>query len=68
MRNIFRGTENLSLNLNNSIGASKDIGDPSDSFFNLFELGGNLNLSIPRAILPFKTERIIRKEMNPFTI
>jgi outer membrane protein assembly factor BamA len=67
MRNIFRGTENLSLNLNNSIGASKDIGDPSDSFFNLFELGGNLNLSIPRAILPFKTERIIRKEMNPFT-
>jgi outer membrane protein assembly factor BamA len=67
MRNIFRGTENLSLNLNNSIGASKDIGDPSDSFFNLFELGGNLNLRIPRAILPFKTERIIRKEMNPFT-
>ena len=67
MRNIFRGTENLSLNLNNSIGASKDIGDPSDSFFNLFELGGNLNLRIPRAILPFKTERIIRKEMNPVT-
>ena len=67
IRNIFRGTENLSLNLNNSIGASKDIGDPSDSFFNLFELGGNLNLRIPRAILPFKSERIIRKEMNPIT-
>ncbi|MDG1247691.1 MAG: BamA/TamA family outer membrane protein, partial [Flavobacteriaceae bacterium] len=67
IRNIFRGTENLSLNLNNSIGASKDIGDPSDSFFNLFELGGNLNLRIPRAILPFKSERIIRKEMNPVT-
>ena len=67
IRNIFRGTENLSLNLNNSIGSSKDIGDPSDSFFNLFELGGNLNLRIPRAILPFKSERIIRKEMNPVT-
>jgi len=67
IRNIFRGTENLSLNLNNSIGASKDIGDPNDSFFNLFELGGNLNLRIPRAILPFKSERIIRKEMNPVT-
>ena len=67
IRNIFRGTENLSLNLNNSIGASKDIGNPSDSFFNLFELGGNLNLRIPRAILPFKSERIIRKEMNPVT-
>jgi len=67
IRNIFRGTENLSLNLNNSIGASKDIGDPSDSFFNLFELGGNLNLRIPRAVLPFKAERILRKDMNPIT-
>ena len=36
IRNIFRGTENLSVNLNNRIGASKDIGDPNDSFFNLF--------------------------------
>ncbi len=67
IRNIFRGTENLSFNLNNSIGASRDIGDPDDSFFNLFELGGNLNLRIPRAILPFKSERLIKKEMSPVT-
>ena len=67
IRNIFRGTENLSVNLNNSIGASKDIGDPDDSFFNLFELGGNLNLRIPRAILPFRSYKLIRKEMNPVT-
>jgi outer membrane protein assembly factor BamA len=67
IRNIFRGTENLSVNLNNSIGASKDIGDPNDSFFNLFELGGNLNLRIPRAVLPFKAYKLIGKEMNPVT-
>ena len=67
IRNIFRGTENLSINLNNSIGASKDIGDPEDSFFNLFELGGNLNLRIPRAILPFRSYKLIKKEMNPVT-
>ena len=67
IRNIFRGTENLSINLNNSIGASKDLGDPNDSFFNLFELGGNLNLKIPRAVLPFKSKGLIRKEMNPVT-
>ena len=67
IRNIFRGTENLSINLNNSIGASKDLGDPNDSFFNLFELGGNLNLKIPRAVLPFKSNGLIRKEMNPVT-
>ena len=67
IRNIFRGTENLSVNLNNNIGASKDIGDPEDSFFNLFELGGNLNLRIPRAMLPFKSYKLIKKEMNPVT-
>ncbi len=67
IRNIFRGTENLSINLNNSIGASKDIGDPEDSFFNLFELGGNVNLRVPRAMLPFRTHKLIKKEMNPFT-
>jgi outer membrane protein assembly factor BamA len=67
IRNIFRGTENLSVNLNNSIGASKDIGNPEDSFFNLFELGGNLNLRIPRAILPFRSYKLIKKEMNPVT-
>ena len=67
IRNIFRGTENLSINLKNSIGASKDIGIPDDSFFNLFELGGNINLRIPRAILPINTEKIIQKDMNPIT-
>ena len=67
IRNIFRGTENLSVNINNSIGASKDIGDPNDSFFNLFELGGNLNLRIPRAVLPFRAYKLIGKEMNPTT-
>jgi len=67
IRNIFRGTENLLLNLNNSIGASRDIGLPNDSFFNILELGGNINLAIPRAVLPFKTDKIIKKEMSPFT-
>ncbi len=67
IRNIFRGTENLSVNLNNSIGASRDLGDPEDSFFNLLELGGNINLKIPRAILPFKSYNFIKKEMNPQT-
>ncbi len=67
IRNIFRGTENLSLNLNNSIGASKDIGNIDDSFFNLFELGGNLSLRIPRIFLPLKTESFIKKNMSPET-
>lgn len=67
IRNIFRGTENLSLNLKNSIGASNDINIPNDSFFNLFELGGNINIRLPRASLPFNLNRYIKKEMNPIT-
>ena len=67
IRNIFRGTENLSINLKNSIGASKDIGIPNDSFFNLFELGGNLNLRIPRVLFPINLNSFINKEKNPIT-
>ena len=67
IRNIFRGTENLSINFKNSIGASKDIGIPNDSFFNLFELGGNLNLRIPRVLFPININSLIDKEMNPIT-
>ena len=67
IRNIFRGTENLSINFKNSIGASKDIGIPNDSFFNLFELGGNLNLRIPRVLFPININSLINKEMNPIT-
>ena len=67
IRNIFRGTENLSINFKNSIGASKDIGIPNDSFFNLFELGGNLNLRIPRVLFPININSLVNKEMNPIT-
>ena len=67
IRNIFRGTENLSINLKNSIGSSKDIGIPNDSFFNLFELGGNLNLRIPRVLFPINLNSFINKEKNPIT-
>ena len=66
IRNLFRGTENLSINLKNSIGASTDINLPGDEFFNLFELGGNLNLRIPRILFPIKLG-FISKEMDPST-
>ena len=66
IRNLFRGTENLSINLKNSIGASRDINLPGDQFFNLFELGGNLNLRIPRIIFPIRLG-FINKEMDPNT-
>ena len=52
-RNVFKGTETLELGLKGTIGASKDVADKSDDFFNIFEFGGDLKLRIPRMIFPF---------------
>ena len=52
-RNVFKGTETLELGLKGTIGASKDIADKNDDFFNIFEFGGDLKLRIPRMIFPF---------------
>mgnify|MGYP006086027361 FL=1 len=52
-RNVFKGTETLELGLKGTIGASKDVADKNDDFFNIFEFGGDLKLRIPRMIFPF---------------
>ena len=52
-RNVFKGTETLELGLKGTIGASKDVADKNDDFFNIFEYGGDLKLRIPRMIFPF---------------
>ena len=39
IRNVFRGTEILELNIKNTLGASRDIAQTGDQFFNIFELG-----------------------------
>ena len=53
-RNVFKGTETLELGLKGTIGASKDVADKKDDFFNIFEFGGDLKLRIPRMVFPFK--------------
>lgn len=52
-RNVFKGTETLELGLKGTIGASKDVADKNDDFFNIFEFGGDLKLRIPRIVFPF---------------
>ena len=53
IRNVFRGAESLELNIKNTLGASRDIAQDGDQFFNLFELGADLKLSFPRLVFPF---------------
>ncbi len=51
-RNVFKGTEILEFSFKSAFGASEDLGNTSDTFFNIFEIGSNLNLKIPRIIFP----------------
>ncbi len=67
VRNLFRGAETLELSGFTSIGASKDAANGKDNFFDINELGINLNLNIPRFLFPFNTEKIIPKSMFPAT-
>ncbi|MFC7775287.1 translocation and assembly module lipoprotein TamL [Flavobacterium sp. GCM10027622] len=65
IRNIFRGAEILELALRGNIGASKDLANPDNRFFNLSEVGADLRLTFPRIFAPFNTDKIIPKRMFP---
>jgi len=67
IRNVFRGAESLELNAKNTLGASRDIAQKGDQFFNLFELGVDLKLSFPRLVFPFFENAWTTPEMNPVT-
>ena len=67
VRNLFRSTDVLEFSINNTLGASNNAANPKDRFFNLFELGADINLRFPKILLPFDTEGLVPKEMNPQT-
>ncbi len=67
IRNVFRGAESLEFNIKNTLGASRDIAQKGDQFFNLFELGADLKLSLPRLVFPFFENTWTTPEMNPVT-
>ena len=67
IRNVFRGAESLELNIKNTLGASRDIAQKGDQFFNLFELGADLKLSFTRLVFPFFENAWTTPEMNPVT-
>lgn len=67
IRNIFRGAETLEIALRGNIGTSKYLANPNDNFFNVSEYGLDMRLNFPRIFFPFKTEKIIPKNMIPST-
>ena len=67
IRNIFKGAETLEISGIASIGASDDLREDDDPFFDINEFGADLKLTIPRILSPFYTENIIPKYMSPST-
>lgn len=67
IRNVFRGAEILEIGGRGSIGSSKDAANDSDRFFDITEVGVDVDLTLPRILFPFETERFIPKYMYPFT-
>ena len=57
-RNIFRGAEILEFGVKGSVGSSRDVAEEKSSFFNLFEVGLDLGLRVPRPIAPRFFKRI----------
>lgn len=67
IRNVLGGAEVLKVGVQSSFGASSNNSEQLSRFFDLFELGSDLNLQIPRLLLPVDLDRIITKKMNPKT-
>lgn len=67
IRNVFKGAEILNLGVQTSFGASSNNSDQLSRFFDLFELGTDVSLRIPRLLFPLRLEQIISKKMNPKT-
>ena len=61
--NVIYNTDNIK----NTLGASRDIAQAGDQFFNLFELGADLKLSFPRLVFPFFENTWASVDMNPVT-
>ena len=63
-RNVFRGAEILELGVKSTIGSSRDVAEEKNTFFNLFEVGGNLLLRVPRLLAPKKIKNAFFENIN----
>lgn len=67
IRNVLGGAETFEIGFRGNIGASKDLANPHNNFFNISEIGADAKLNFPRLFLPFKTDKIIPKTMIPYS-
>ena len=63
-RNVFRGAEILEFGVKSTVGSSRDVAEQKSTFFNLFEVGGNLLLRVPRLLAPQKIKTAFFEDIN----
>ncbi len=63
-RNLFKGAENFDMRFKGAVETIKQ--NTTTKYGNMVELGAEANLSIPKFLLPFRTEQFIKK-YNPKT-
>ena len=68
IRNVFNGAETFQIGFRGNVGASKDMANPNNNFFNISEIGVDAKLSFPRIFSPFNTDKIIPKSMIPSAV
>ena len=68
IRNVFNGAETFQIGFRGNVGASKDLANPNNNFFNISEIGVDAKLSFPRIFFPINSDKIIPKSMIPSTI
>ena len=66
-RNVFRGAEILEFGINSNIGSSRDVAVQKSSFFNLFEIGGDLRLRVPSLLIFSRYKNLIPVSQRPQT-
>jgi hypothetical protein len=67
IRNVFNGAETFEIGFRGNVGASRDLANPNNNFFNISEIGVDSKLNFPRIFFPFNTDKIIPKSMLPST-
>ena len=67
IRNVFQGAELLEINIKNTLGASRDISNTDNQFFNIFELGADIKLSVSRLLFPTFKKDLFPASMYPKT-
>ncbi|SDD89217.1 Surface antigen [Riemerella columbipharyngis] len=63
-RNIFGGGENLSTSFSGIVGTTKNAKNPN-KLFNAYELSAQVELDIPRLLVPFKYYNFVPKRYTP---